>query len=204
MKKIKIGIFIITSILAFSACNKNTKVPNVNENTQAPVTSENTQTNNEKENDEAKSLEDKKIKMLDFTLQNNNGEDVSYSDYEGKILVLNFWASWCPYCVDEMADFQKLYDENNIENSEVVILMLNQTDGHRETKEVADKFMVDHKLSMPFLYDTGEVGQNIFGFPGLPATIIIDKEGYIVDYTAGKTSYKVINDKIEKIKSVKE
>lgn len=152
------------------------------------------------ETQEPTSLAEDKVKMVDFTLKNNSGKDVSFSDYAGKIVILNFWASWCPYCVDEMADFQKLYDDSNVENSDVVILMLNQTDGQEETKEMADKFMLDEKLSMPFLYDTGEVGSYIFGLTGLPSTIIIDKEGYIVDYTPGKTSYDIVNEKIQKLK----
>lgn len=132
----------------------------------------------------------------DFTLESSGGEKVSLSDYEGKIVVLNFWASWCPPCKAEMPDFQKLYED--IEDSEdTVLFMLNQTDGQRETTKDADKYVEDENFTFPVLYDTGEVGYKIFGITSIPTTVVIDKEGRLSDYVMGTTEYDVVAGMIE-------
>lgn len=132
----------------------------------------------------------------DFTLESSDGQEISLSDYEGKVVVLNFWASWCGFCLEEMPDFQKLQDE--IEDSEeVVLLMLNQTDGQRETREKADAYLADHDHRFLNLYDPGEVGYGIFGLMGLPATVVIDGEGRLSDYALGLTNYDEVIQMIE-------
>lgn len=129
----------------------------------------------------------------DFELEANNGEKVTLSELRGKVVVLNFWATWCGYCTEEMPDFQKLHDELK-DSEDVVLLMLNQTDGQRETREVADAFLIDNDYDFLNLYDPGDVGYGIFGLQGLPATVVIDAQGRLADYTLGMTNYdKVIH-----------
>lgn len=132
----------------------------------------------------------------DFTLESSTGDMVSLSDYAGKVVVLNFWASWCPPCKKEMPDFQKLYEE--LEDSEdTVLLMLDQTDGQREKKADADKYVEQEEFTFPVLYDTGEVGYSIFGLTSIPTTVVIDKEGRLSDYVVGSTEYDVVAGMIE-------
>lgn len=135
----------------------------------------------------------------DFTLESSTGDMVSLSDYAGKVVVLNFWASWCPPCKKEMPDFQKLYEE--LEDSEdTVLLMLDQTDGQREKKSDADKYVEQEEFTFPVLYDTGEVGYSIFGLTSIPTTVVIDKEGRLSDYVVGSTEYDVVAGMIEEAK----
>ncbi|WRS26439.1 TlpA disulfide reductase family protein [Oscillospiraceae bacterium MB08-C2-2] len=136
----------------------------------------------------------------DFTVQANNGESVSLSSYAGKVVVLNFWASWCPPCKAEMPDFQILHDEL-ADSEEVVLLLLNQTDGQRETKEKADKYLADNSHTFMNLYDTGEVGFGIFGIQSIPTTVVIDKEGRLSDFVLGKTDLATVKQMIEEAKN---
>ena len=74
----------------------------------------------------------------DFTVYDREGNPVRLSDYAGKPVVLNFWASWCPPCKSEMPDFHAAYEELG---DQVQFLMVNATDGSRETVDTAASFI---------------------------------------------------------------
>ena len=92
----------------------------------------------------------------DFTAYDENGNQVSLSDYRGKPVVLNFWATWCYYCKEEMPDFNKAYGVY----PDVQFLMVNATDGVQETKEKAMQYVKDEGFNFPVLYDTEMDGTN--------------------------------------------
>lgn len=135
----------------------------------------------------------------DFTLDSFSGDRISLSDHAGKVVVLNFWASWCPHCREEMAEFQRLHNDL-VDSGDAVLLMLNQVDGVRETRQSANKFLADHKYDFITLYDHGMVGYSIFGIPGLPTTVVIDKEGYFSSFVVGPTDYKTVMQMIKEAK----
>lgn len=137
-----------------------------------------------------------KILVPDFTLPDSEGELVSLSDYKGKVVVLNFWASWCPPCRAEMSELQKLHDELSA-SEDAVLLMLNQIDGQRETKESGMKYMEKNSYTMLNLFDQGQVSFAIFGITGLPTTVVIDGEGYFSSYVMGPTTFNTISRMIE-------
>lgn len=132
----------------------------------------------------------------DFTLMSNQGEAVSLSDFAGQVVVLNFWASWCPPCKAEMPELQRLHDELQ-ETGEAVLLLLNQIDGVRETEASGSKYLADNDFSFINLYDHGLVGGGIFGLPGIPTTVVIDAEGYMDNYIIGPTTYAAVKRLIE-------
>ncbi len=138
-----------------------------------------------------------KIKSIDFTVYDINNKEVNLSDYKGKNVVINFWASWCPPCKYEMPYFQNAtekYKDKNIE-----ILMLNLTDGYRETVDSATKYMKENNFHMNLLFDKNLEAATIYQVQGVPRTIFIDKEGYIIkDYT-GAMEQDVLYDEIDKL-----
>lgn len=148
------------------------------------------------ETDSSGQEEDKKVLVPDFTLLSNTNETVHLSDYRGKIVVLNFWASWCPPCKAEMPEFQQLHNELE-ESGEAVLLLLNQIDGRRETVKTGSDYLKKNKLTMTNLYDYGSVGSQIFGIPGLPTTVVIDAEGYLSSYVVGGTTAATVWQMIE-------
>ena len=87
-----------------------------------------------------------------FSLESNRGEVVSLSDYAGEIVVLNFWATWCPHCRSEMPELQKLHDYFE-ETGAGKLLLINQIDGVQETRASAAKYLADNGYDLLNLYD---------------------------------------------------
>lgn len=135
-------------------------------------------------------------KAHDFTVYNEEGKAVKLSDYKGKkAVVVNFWASWCPPCKYEMPYFQKAKDK--YEGKEVEILMVNLTDGSRETKKTALEFMKESKYNMNVLFDTELNAAKIYGIQALPRTLFIDKEGNLVNDHTGLITQDMLDDNID-------
>ncbi len=138
-----------------------------------------------------------KIKSTDFKVYDINNKEVNLSDYKGKNVVINFWASWCPPCKYEMPYFQNATEKYKDKNVE--ILMLNLTDGYRETVDSATKYMKENNFDMNLLFDKNLEAATKYQVQGVPRTIFIDKEGYIVkDYT-GAMEQDVLYDEIDKL-----
>ena len=143
--------------------------------------------------------EKQKTRVPDFTLMSNQGRPISLSDYAGRVVVLNFWTSWCPDCRAEMPELQRLQDEL-AETEEAVLLLLNQIDGSLETQESGKRYLEENALTLINLYDYGTVGWGIFGVPAYPATVVIDPEGYLHSYVLGQVTYDGLKWLIEEAK----
>ena len=120
-------------------------------------------------------------KAPDFTVYDIDGNEVHLSDFFGKPIVLNFWASWCGPCKSEMPDFNEKYQELG---EDVQFLMINMTDGSRETVEIASEFVAGQGYTFPVFYDTAENAATVYGVYSLPTTFFIDAEGYPAAYAA--------------------
>lgn len=136
--------------------------------------------------------------QIDFIVYNNEGEEVSISDYRGKYVILNFWASWCPPCIEEMPEFQALH--NSLDPEETVILAINLTDNGRETKKSANKFIADQNLNLNVLYDEDLNGYKEFTINSIPQTFVLDKEGFVQYGLLGMTDQVVLNAMLESVK----
>ncbi len=134
----------------------------------------------------------------DFTVYDENENEVRLSDHMGKLLVVNFWASWCPPCKREMPSFQKAMDQYG---EKVTFLMINETDGGRETMDTAQAFLKDNGYDMNVLYDLDQDAGNAYNILYLPRTLLIDENGNIVEDHVGELSETELTDLIEKLLS---
>jgi len=133
----------------------------------------------------------------EFTVLNNEGEEVSISDYKGKKVIINFWASWCPPCIREMPEFQALHNE--LDPEETILLAINLTDGQRETKTLANNFLAENNLDLNVLYDTQGNAFYEFNVTSIPQTFFLDEDG-IVQYTImGMTNKTVLDAVLERM-----
>lgn len=130
----------------------------------------------------------------DFTVLDKDGKEVSLSDFIGKPVVINFWATWCFYCKEEMPDFNKSYLEHS---DEVVYLMINATDGVQETKEAANAYVSENGLSFDIYYDTTGKAAEAFGVIALPSTILVNDEGRVIGKQMGLVDYKTLEEGVE-------
>ena len=110
----------------------------------------------------------------DFTVYDLEGNPHKLSDFFGKPIVVNFWASWCGPCKMEMPDFEEKYLELG---EEVQFLMVNLTDGQRETVEVASSFIAEQGYTFPVFYDTTLEAANTYGVYSIPTSYFINAKG---------------------------
>lgn len=113
----------------------------------------------------------------DFSVIDAQGNTVKLSDLAGKPVVLNFWASWCPPCKGEMPEFDMVYQELG---DEVQFMMVDLTDGQRETVETAAKYIEDQGYALPIFFDTQLEAAYQYNVQSIPKTYFIDKDGYLV------------------------
>lgn len=134
----------------------------------------------------------------DFTVYSAEGDAVKLSDYFGKPIVLNFWASWCGPCQSEMPAFQAAYEKLG-EN--VQFLMVNMTDGSRETVDTASQFIKEKEYTFPVFYDIDIDAAITYGVYSLPSTYFIDAEGYAIAKATGAIDAEILQRGIDAIYS---
>ncbi len=118
----------------------------------------------------------------DFRVYDQQGREVKLSDFEGKPVVLNFWASWCGPCKMEMPDFQKKYEALQ---GQVHFVMVNLTDGVGETVDSAHSFLLSQGYTFPVYYDTTSQAANTYYIQSIPTTFFINAEGKLIAQATG-------------------
>jgi cytochrome c-type biogenesis protein len=161
----------------------------------------NTTIENEATNKVEQSQEDGKIKALDFTLYDQYGNTHTLSEYEGKTVFLNIWATWCPPCKQEMPYIEELYKEYNLNKEDVVILGLASPYlGKEGSKEDIKEFLNSNKYTFPVVFDENADLIYSYGIQAFPTTFVIDKEGYIAQYVPGGMTKEIMKTLIESVK----
>jgi peroxiredoxin len=138
----------------------------------------------------------KKPQVPEFELKDINGNAVKLGDYKGKVVVLNFWTTWCKYCVAEMHDFDELSREFN-KAGDAVMLGVNVQEDESTVKNYLKSAGL---MNLTVLMDkSGEVA-NTYGVSGYPNTYIINKDGTLYEYIPGATNKETVESLVNKIR----
>lgn len=135
-----------------------------------------------------KLLEEATKKLSELSFLTLDGKEVKLSDYKGKVVLVNFWASWCPPCKEEMPIFEKVYQKYRDKN--FVILAVNMDTSEGALKEFLEK----NRYSFPIVRIKGEAGLNI---PGLPTSYLVDKDGSVKKIRLGV--YRELEEDLSKL-----
>lgn len=136
-----------------------------------------------------------KQKAADFSLKDLRGNTIALSSLKGKVVLLNFWATWCPSCISEMPSLNRLYKEMKSRGLEVVAFSTDSS-----ASGVMD-FRDTHGLAFPVVMDEDREVTRLYHVFSLPTSFLIDKEGFIVEKFYGEYDWTApeVKGKIEKL-----
>ena len=191
----KFKLFLPVLVLAFllSSCSQDATLPETEPET---VPEAAVQTVPPTQPQEESPTEPELVLAPDFTVYDIDGNEVRLSDFRGKPVVLNFWASWCGPCKMEMPDFNDKYLELQ---EDVHFLMVNLTDGTQETVEIASTFIAQQGYVFPVYYDTASEAAMLYGIRSIPTTFFIDAEGYGIARATGAIDAATLQTGIDMI-----
>ena len=134
-------------------------------------------------------------KGIDFVFNNLNDEAVKLSDFIGKVVLVNIWATWCPPCRQEIPGFIKLYDKYKDKGFEIIGIATDQ-----QGKSVVKPFAEQYKINYPLVIGKGPEIIKVFGpIRGIPTTFLIDQNGVIINKYVGFRTEKVFEEDILKL-----
>ena len=128
-----------------------------------------------------------------------DGNAIALTDFAGTVVVLNFWASWCPPCRQEMPELNEL-DKEFKESGNAVFVSVNLTDGQRETIETARQYIEENGFGFTVLIDDQGLLAYEYNVSSIPQTFILDKGGNISGSILGSTTKAAILDKVNAVK----
>ena len=126
-------------------------------------------------------------------LLDQNGESISLSDYHGKVVFLNFWATWCPPCQREMPEIQKLFEKYK-DSNDIAIVTVVMPGGREMVASGIKKFLKEKGFTMPVIFDDGRLS-NEYQITSLPTTYMLDRNGDKYGSVVGQLT----NDMMENI-----
>jgi len=132
-------------------------------------------------------------KAPDFTLQDIQGKAVRLSDYAGKVVIINFWATWCPPCKQELPDFVKFYNSNCSKNVVIIGIAVGST------LEDVKRMAAEYKITYPLCLSDGKVESLYGGVRFVPTTVVIDKKGNIQQKRSGMMSENELAEIVGKL-----
>ena len=120
----------------------------------------------------------------DFVAKNLKGQDVKLSDFNGKVILLNFWATWCGACIEEMNSMQNLYSILQAGGVEVLAVSID-----RWNEDRIQDYVKNNKLTFPVLLDQDQKVRKKYHVMGLPTSYLIDGDGKIRGYASGARNW---------------
>ncbi len=152
---------------------------------------------------ESEPSNDDNTAAIPFALKDQNGQEVSLSDYAGKIVYINFWGTWCPVCKQEIGDMQKLYD-TYAQSDEVQVLTLVYPNNNREgSVDEIKAFIQENNITFPVLFDEEGSLFAQYGISAYPTVFVIDKNQNIYGYLSGGISYETMENILEQVRNDK-
>lgn len=186
----KLLITLLASSLILTACSNNT-----------------TENNNNNSENKAQSEETTKNKAYNFTAKDIDGNDVKLSDFEGKKVYINAWASWCGPCIKELPELEKTYQELK-DRDDIVFLSMtfpndegfnNAVGSNDSKKEIVNKIDT-HKITYPVLFDTNDRFNVNYSIRSFPTHIFINSDGTINAKTVGSLNKETLIENINNLK----
>ncbi|WP_335996529.1 TlpA family protein disulfide reductase [Fusobacterium polymorphum] len=155
-----------------------------------------------------KSNKKEDVKMPNIVLYDQYGKKHNIEEYKGKVVVINFWATWCGYCVQEMPEFEKVYKEFGSNKKDVIILGVagpkskeNQNNVDVEKDKVIS-FLKKKNITYPTLMDETGKSFDDYKVRALPMTYVINKDGYLEGFVSGAITSeqlrKAVNETLKK------
>lgn len=137
------------------------------------------------------------VSAIDFNVQNSQGKNTYLSDFkDGKPIVLNFWSSQCSPCVEEMPDFQELYDDYK---DKVHFVMVDSIGAIGETKAMGKAFIEANGYTFPVYYDVNQNAQEAYSVYSFPTTYLINGNFEVVRGGSGMITYDVLSAAIDEV-----
>lgn len=130
----------------------------------------------------------------DFTVYDKDNNPVKLSDFRGKPVILNFWASWCGPCISEMPEFQEFYDQYG---EDIHFVLVNLTDGSQETVGTASKFIDEQGYTFPIYFDSDLDAAAAYGVNAVPVSYFLDAEGNFVVWAQGALTADMLQQGVD-------
>ena len=138
------------------------------------------------------------IPAPDFTLKDQFGTEHTFSDYKGKTVFLNFWATWCPPCKSEMPDIQKLYEAYGFNEGELIVLGIAGPGlGQEGSSEEIAAFLEENSYTFPVIMDESGSLFYWYGISAYPTTFMIDAEGNVFGYVQGAITGEIMESIVQ-------
>lgn len=146
---------------------------------------------------QTKSEEQKeKQKAPDFEVIAENGDAARLSDYLGTPVVINFWATWCGPCKQELPAFDDMYEKYK---DRARFMMVNLTDNSRETVDGVKEFVAAQGYTFPVYYDTQQIAAYFYNITSIPLTVFVDEKGCIDSYQLGAMDETRLESRIKRL-----
>ena len=139
----------------------------------------------------AKTNQKDDVKVPNIVLYDQYGKKHNIEEYKGKVVVINFWATWCRYCVQEMPDFEKVYKEFGSNQKDVIILGVAGPKSKENPnnidvqKDEISQFLKKKNITYPTLMDESGKSFEKYGIRAFPTTFVINKKGYLEGFVSG-------------------